>query len=185
MKWVNIMHRTGTGELLANYFFIRYEDTNVHTGCTYGVSANRHQHLPTQPHWAPCAGLSLFPYLLYTRLCLCVTAPLALEQSPFMPPHLFLPLAAAGPEPQSLLSLRNVTFFFLSDSTFQVESLLFSPRCLHVVKDKVNTVGEFAFATVTINLVYHGERSGGEGRGGIAEGDAGGGGGRITRRVCS
>lgn len=42
-----------------------------------------------------------------------------------------------------LLSLRNVTLFSVQ-FMFTVESLLFSPCCLHVLEDKVNTLSQFA-----------------------------------------
>lgn len=62
----------------------------------------------------------------------------------FKASHFFLPLSVTVTKLQSLLSLRKCDLFFLSNNTFTVESLLFSPCCLRVLEDKVNTLSEFA-----------------------------------------
>ena len=62
----------------------------------------------------------------------------------FKATHFFLPLSLTVTKLQLLLPLRNVTFFSPVKSTFTVESLLFSPCCLRVLEDKVNTLSEFA-----------------------------------------
>lgn len=101
-----------------------------------------------QCHCAPCVGVSIFPYLLFTSVC-CLMPHISTSHRQSL-------------SPSSLLSLLNVTFFSVN-FMFAVKSLLLSPCCLHVLEDKVtHLVSLLCRCDYTINLVYRsvsGERS--------------------------
>lgn len=76
-----------------------------------------------------CFLTSRLLYLLHLLyLCVCIRVCFfSLGAVSVNGSHLFLSLSVSVTKLQSLLSLRNVTFFFFVRFTFTVESLLFSP----------------------------------------------------------
>lgn len=93
-----------------------------------------------------CFLISRLLYLLHLLyLCVCIRVCFfSLGAVSVNGSHLFLSLSVSVTKLQSLLSLRNVTFFFLSDSLSQLSHYSSVPCCRYVLEDKVNTLSEFA-----------------------------------------
>ena len=123
-----------------------FTESHIYLSTYMQLNQQAHTHTHTHTHTSKSASLcsmcwckhlpvSSVHLCVCVCVCVCVCISPAFEQSA-LTPHISSLCQSLSPKLQSLLSLRNVTFFSVK-FTFTVESLLFSPCCSTSLKIKL------------------------------------------------